>query len=53
MEKMAKQYTCEACNETLTEDRESILVEKVQEHAKEEHNMEMEAKNIREDIKDT
>lgn len=50
---MAKQFTCDVCGETLTADRESRLVEKVQEHAQEEHDMELESEDIREGIEDT
>lgn len=50
---MAKQYTCEHCGETFTGDRESVMVEKIQSHAMDEHGEDMEAKDIREDIKDT
>jgi predicted small metal-binding protein len=50
---MAKQYTCDACGETLMADRASALVEKVQKHGEEEHNMDLEAEDIREGIEDT
>ena len=50
---MAKEYTCDACGESLMADRESRLVEMVQNHAREEHDMELEAEDIRMDIEDT
>lgn len=50
---MAKTYTCDACGHELVADRESMLVEEVQEHAKEEHGADMEAEEIREGIEDT
>lgn len=50
---MAKQYTCEACGKTMTYDRETRLVEKVQEHAEEAHDTELEAEDIRDNIEDT
>lgn len=50
---MAKQYTCDECEETLTADRSSRLVEKAQEHASEEHDTDLEADDIRERIEDT
>lgn len=50
---MAKQYSCEVCGETLMADRETSLVEKVQAHAEKEHNTELEAEEVRENIEDT
>jgi predicted small metal-binding protein len=53
VDNMAKQYTCEECGETLMADRASTLVEDVQKHAEEEHDMDLEAEDIREGIEDT
>ena len=50
---MAKQYNCDVCGETLMADRASMLVEDVQKHAEEEHDVELEVENIREDMDDT
>lgn len=50
---MAKTFTCDVCGEEFMEDRESVLVEKVQEHADEEHDMELDADDIRDGIEDT
>lgn len=50
---MAKKYECEACQEEFIGDRQSELVDQVKTHAKEEHNMEMEESEIRNDITDT
>ena len=50
---MAKEYTCEACGETFVGDRESVLVEEVQKHAEEEHDMDMDGDDVRADIEDT
>jgi predicted small metal-binding protein len=50
---MAKTYTCDECSREMFADRESVLVEEVQDHAKKEHGMEMEAEQVREGIEDT
>jgi|GEM_PF-1865747 len=50
---MAKEYTCGTCKETFMGDRESVLVEQVKSHAKEEHNTDLEEQEIRQGIVDT
>lgn len=50
---MAKTYTCGVCGEEIAADMETRLVEMVQDHAREEHDMEMEAEDIRTGIEDT
>lgn len=50
---MAKLYSCDSCGETLIADRETTLVERVQDHAETEHEIEVEAENIRKDIEDS
>lgn len=50
---MAKQYTCDVCGETMTDDMETRLVERVQEHEQQEHDLDMSAVDIREGIEDT
>lgn len=50
---MAKMFTCPECGGELTADRETRLVEMVQEHAREEHDTELEEETIRDGIEDT
>jgi predicted small metal-binding protein len=53
VEKLAKKYSCNVCDHEFVEDRQSVLVEKVKSHAKQEHGAEMEEDEIREKIEDT
>lgn len=50
---MAKQFVCDVCGQEFIGDRESVMVEEIQEHAQNEHGMELEADNIRAQIEDT
>jgi len=50
---MAKKYVCSACQEEFVHDRQSKLVDQVKSHAHDEHGMEMEESEIRNDIMDT
>lgn len=50
---MAKMFECSECEETFTADRQTRLVEIVQDHAKNVHDMDMDEEEIREGIEDT
>lgn len=50
---MAKMFECPECGEALKADRQNRLVEMVQDHAKDEHDMALEEEDIRKGIEDT
>lgn len=50
---MAKMFECPECGGELTASSQKVLIEKVQEHAKEEHDMELDEEDIRDGIEDT
>ena len=47
---LAHEYTCGVCNETFQDDSRGMLIEKVQEHAQNEHDMEMSSEEVMDDI---
>lgn len=50
---MAKMFECPECEETFTADRQTRLVEVIQDHAKNVHDMDTNEEDIREGIEDT
>ncbi len=50
---MAVAFTCPVCGAEPVADRENELVDIVQSHAREEHEMELEEDEIRQGIEDT
>ncbi len=49
---MAYMYTCGVCDHEFSDENRSDLIDMVQEHADEEHNMDLSRSDIREDIKE-
>lgn len=49
---MAYNYTCSACDQEFSHDNRSYLIDMVQEHAEDEHDMDMSRSDIHEDIEE-
>ena len=50
---MAKKFECPECGKVFTEDRKTRLIEIVQDHAENAHDMDLDDEDIREGIEDT